>query len=99
MIAPHGTGHIRTGDGGVVRVDFERGRWVATRYTARHVMTDQLYGSDAKVQEADSPLDRLSNSQGTGQPAPMEQASNSDGSPRGPHDVSFLIPRRKSVEQ
>jgi hypothetical protein len=45
MIAPHGTGHIRTVEDGVMRVDFERGRWVATRSSARHVMPDQLYGS------------------------------------------------------
>ena len=52
MIAPHPTGHVRTVNGGVVRVDLERGRWVATRYSACHIMTDhmtdQLYGSDAR---------------------------------------------------
>lgn len=51
MIAPHRTGHVRTIDGGVVRVDLERGRWVTTRYSACHIMTDQLYGSDAEVHE------------------------------------------------
>jgi hypothetical protein len=66
MIAPHRTGDVRTIDGGVVRVDLEHGRWVATRYSACHIMTDQLYGGDAGTR-AGSSLDRLTNSQDTWQ--------------------------------
>ena len=51
MTAPHRTGHVRTIDGGVVRVDLERGRWVATRYSACHIVTEQLYGGDVEIHE------------------------------------------------
>lgn len=35
----------------LARVDLERGRWVASRYSACHIMTEQWYGSDAEAHD------------------------------------------------
>ena len=43
------TGHRRLPDGGVLRVDFERGRWVGTLYTPSMTVKTQIVGSDAQV--------------------------------------------------
>jgi hypothetical protein len=43
------TGHYRLPDGGVLRVDFERGRWVGTLYTPSMTIKTQIVGSDAQV--------------------------------------------------
>jgi hypothetical protein len=43
------TGHYRFPDGSVLRVDFERGRWVGTLYAASMIIKTQIVGSDAEV--------------------------------------------------
>jgi hypothetical protein len=43
------TGHYRFSDGSVLRVDFERGRWVGTLYAASMNIKTQIVGSDAQV--------------------------------------------------
>jgi hypothetical protein len=43
------TGHRRLPDGGVLRVDFERGRWVGTLYTPSMTIKTQIVGNDAQV--------------------------------------------------
>ena len=49
-IAPHTTGHERSGDCSLLRVDCERGiGWVATRYDPNLRVTQQVRGSDEKV--------------------------------------------------
>jgi hypothetical protein len=44
------TGHHRLPDGGVLRVDFERGRWVGTLYAPSMTIKTQIVGTDAQVQ-------------------------------------------------
>ena len=43
------TGHYRFSDGSVLRVDFERGRWVGTLYAPSMTIKSQIVGSDAEV--------------------------------------------------
>ena len=43
------TGHYRLPDGGVLRVDFEMGRWVGTLYAPSMTIKTQIVGSDAQV--------------------------------------------------
>lgn len=43
------SGHRRLPDGGLVRVDFEMGRWVGTLYTPSMTIKSQIVGSDAQV--------------------------------------------------
>jgi hypothetical protein len=43
------SGHHRLPDGGVLRVDFERGRWVGTLYAPSMTIKTQIVGSDAQV--------------------------------------------------
>ncbi len=43
------TGHYRLPDGGVLRVDFEMGRWVGTLYAPSMTIKTQIVGSDAHV--------------------------------------------------
>jgi hypothetical protein len=43
------TGHYRFADGGVLRVDFERGRWVGTLYAPSLTIKTQIVGTDAQV--------------------------------------------------
>jgi hypothetical protein len=43
------TGHYRFPDGSVLRVDFERGRWVGTLYAPSLTIKTQIVGSDAEV--------------------------------------------------
>ena len=43
------TGHHRLPDGGVLRVDFEMGRWVGTLYAPSMAIKTQMVGSDAQV--------------------------------------------------
>ena len=43
------TGHYRLPDGGVLRVDFEMGRWVGTLYLPSMRIKTQIVGSDAEV--------------------------------------------------
>ena len=38
-------GHVRLPGGVVLRADFERGRWVASRYTADYTLAEQHYGT------------------------------------------------------
>jgi len=47
-IATH-IGHHRLPDGGVLRVDFEMGRWVGTLYAPSMTIKTQIIGSDAQV--------------------------------------------------
>jgi hypothetical protein len=49
-IAPHATGHERSVDGSLLRVDFERGiGWVATHYDPSLHVIQQVRGSDEEV--------------------------------------------------
>ena len=43
------TGHHRFPDGSVLRVDFERGRWVGTLYAPSLTIKTQIVGSDTEV--------------------------------------------------
>ena len=43
------SGHHRLPDGGVLRVDFEMGRWVGTLYAPSMTIKTQIVGSDAQV--------------------------------------------------
>jgi hypothetical protein len=43
------SGHYRLPDGGVLRVDFEMGRWVGTLYAPSMTIKTQIVGSDAQV--------------------------------------------------
>jgi hypothetical protein len=43
------TGHYRLPDGSVLRVDFERGRWVGTLYAPSMTIKTQIVGSDFQV--------------------------------------------------
>ncbi len=43
------SGHYRLPNGGVLRVDFESGRWVGTLYAASMTIQTQIVGSDAQV--------------------------------------------------
>jgi len=43
------SGHHRLPDGGVLRVDFEMGRWVGTLYAPSLTIKTQFVGSDAQV--------------------------------------------------
>lgn len=43
------TGHYRFPDGSVLRVDFERGRWVGTLYAPSRTIKTQIVGSDSDV--------------------------------------------------
>ena len=43
------SGHCRLPDGGLLRVDFERGRWVGTLYAPAMTIKTQIVGSDAEV--------------------------------------------------
>ena len=43
------TGHYRFPDGSVLRVDFERGRWVGTLFAPSLTIKTQIVGSDAAV--------------------------------------------------
>ena len=43
------TGHCRLRDGGLLRVDFEMGRWVGTLYAPSMTIKTQIVGSDAQV--------------------------------------------------
>jgi hypothetical protein len=43
------TGHYRLPDGSVLRVDFERGRWVGTLFAPSLTIKTQIVGSDAQV--------------------------------------------------
>jgi hypothetical protein len=43
------TGHYRFPDGSVLRVDFERGRWVGTLYAPSLTIKTQIVGSDREV--------------------------------------------------
>ena len=43
------SGHYRLPDGGVLRVDFEMGRWVGTLYAPSMAIKTQMVGSDAQV--------------------------------------------------
>jgi hypothetical protein len=51
MIALHATGHTWATDGALLRVDFIDGKWVATRYDERLVVTDRLVGTDEMVHD------------------------------------------------
>jgi hypothetical protein len=42
-------GHYRFPDGSVLRVDFERGRWVGTLYAPSLTIKTQIVGSDTEV--------------------------------------------------
>lgn len=44
------SGHYRFPDGGVLRVDFEMGRWVGTLYAPSMTIKTQIVGSHAQVQ-------------------------------------------------
>ncbi len=49
-IAPHATGHERTRNGTLLRVDYERGiGWVATRYGPNRSVVEQVRGTDEQV--------------------------------------------------
>jgi hypothetical protein len=43
------SGHYKLPDGGVLRVDFEMGRWVGTLYAPSMTIKTQIVGSDAQV--------------------------------------------------
>ena len=43
------TGQYRLPDGGVLRVDFEMGRWAGTLYAPSMAIKTQMVGSDAQV--------------------------------------------------
>ncbi len=43
------SGHRRLPDGGLLRVDFEMGRWVGTLYTPSLSIKTQIVGSGARV--------------------------------------------------
>jgi hypothetical protein len=43
------SGHYRLPDGGLLRVDFEMGRWVGTLYASSMTIETQIVGSDAEV--------------------------------------------------
>ncbi len=43
------TGHYRFPDGSVLRVDFERGRWVGTLYAPCLTIKTQIVGTDTEV--------------------------------------------------
>jgi len=43
------SGHYKLPDGGVLRVDFERGRWVGTLYAPSMTIKTQIVGSDTQV--------------------------------------------------
>jgi hypothetical protein len=49
MGTPMRTGHYRLADGGLLRVDFEMGRWVGTLYAPSMAIKTQIIGSDAHV--------------------------------------------------
>lgn len=52
-IAPHATGHARTKDGTLLRVDCERGiGWVATHYDLNLRVIQQVRGPDEEVHRA-----------------------------------------------
>ena len=43
------SGHYRLPDGGVLRVDFEMGRWVGTLYAPSMTIKTRIVGGDAEV--------------------------------------------------
>jgi hypothetical protein len=49
MIMPHSTGHVIARDGCLLRVDIMAGRWIASRFNANLVITQQVLGSDEAV--------------------------------------------------
>ena len=49
MGIPMRSGHRRLPDGGVLRVDFEMGRWVGTLYAPSMTIKTQIVGSHAQV--------------------------------------------------
>jgi hypothetical protein len=49
MIMPHSTGHVVARDGCLLRVDIMAGRWVASRFNANLVITEEVRGSDGSV--------------------------------------------------
>jgi hypothetical protein len=51
MIRPHTTGHVIARDGHLLRVDVIAGRWVATRFSPRLVITHQVVGTDESVHQ------------------------------------------------
>ena len=51
MIALHTTGHTWAPDGALLRGDMISGRWVATRYNERLVITAEFVGTDEMVHE------------------------------------------------
>jgi hypothetical protein len=46
---PHTTGHWQLNDGDLIRVDWMRGRWCASHFTAARVLHEEIYGSDEYV--------------------------------------------------
>ena len=49
MIMSHATGHATARDGCLLRVDIISGRWVATRFAPKLVITQQVLGTDDAV--------------------------------------------------